>query len=304
MRSSMFSTLIIFAVALLLAGTAFSEPVWAQQQPTEEKPAVIQSEGEASEQSEAGQDAESKALDSTATQWSFQLAYQTMPEYYQDELENGHPRPAGMDNYLQLRIVAPLPMKSFTLLPRLTLRHYENPQGESGIGNTELFLLVMPKALDWGSGRMGIGPLVTMPGNKNVAKEEWGYGFAAAVVNGSGRWFYGLLFTQSWRAIDPNALPPGKSDTNPLGIAPFLNYRLGKGFYVGNGDMVALYDWDSKKFYLPVGIRFGKVVMMKKGTWNFYAEYQTSAVYKDWPGSAVKHSFRVNATFTMPVGGK
>lgn len=301
MRSSLSSTLFIFAVTLLIAGTAFSDPAW-EEQPLKEKPVAAQSEGEASEQGEAASDAETKALDSTATQWSFQLAYQMMPDYYDDTLSDGQTRSAGMDDYIQLRIVAPLPMKSMTLLPRLTLRHYENPQGQSGMGNTELFVLIIPKSLDWGSGRMGIGPLVTMPGNENVARKEWGYGFAAAVVNGSGRWFYGLLFTQSWRGIDPNALPPGKSDTNPLGIAPFLNYRLGKGFYVGNGDMVALYDWDSKKFYLPIGIRIGKVFVMPKGSWNLYAEYQTSAVYKDWGGSAVKNSFRLNVTYTMPVG--
>ena len=88
----------------------------------------------------------------------------------------------------------------------------------------------MPKKLDWGSGRTGIGPLVTLPGNEDVARDEWGYGFAAAVVNTSGSWYYGLLFTQTWRGIDPTALPPGTSDTNPLGIAPFLNYQIGGGW--------------------------------------------------------------------------
>ena len=98
---------------------------------------------------------------------------------------------------------------------------------------------MIPKSWDWGSGRTGIGPLVTLPGNKNVARDEFGYGFAAAVVNTSGKWFYGLLLTQSWRAVDPAALPTGSSDTNPLGLAPFLNYRIGKGWYIGNGDMNA-----------------------------------------------------------------
>ena len=249
------------------------------------------------------QDAQTKALDSTATQWSFQLAYQVMPDYHQDTFDNGQTRPIGSTDYLQLRIVAPVPLKGFTILPRVTLRHYENAAGESGFGNTELFALVIPKAFDWGSGRTGIGPLVTLPGDKKVARDEWGYGFAAAIVNGSGPWFYGLLFTQSWRAIDPTALPPGRSDTNPLGIAPFLNYRFGKsGWDVGNGDMVATYDWDTKKFYLPIGIRVGKVFVKEKGSWNFYVEYQTSLIYGDWLGSAVKNSYRFNVTYTIPVG--
>jgi len=245
-------------------------------------------------------DAETKALDSTATQWSFQLAYQTMPDYHDDILGSGSPRPAGATDYLQFRVVAPLPFENFTLLPRVTLRHYENGQGQSGLGNTEIFGLIIPKSWDWGTGRMGIGPLVTLPGNKDVARDEWGYGFAAAAVNAKGNWFYGVLLTQSWRAVDPAALPAGSNDTNPLGIAPFLNYRLGGGWYVSNGDQVIQYDWDSKKFKIPVGVRFGRVLVKEKGTWNFYAEYQTSAVYDSWPGSAVENSYRINVTYTIP----
>jgi hypothetical protein len=250
------------------------------------------------------QDAGSKALDATATQWSFQFAYQNMPDYYSDVV-NGIPRRPGLDNYLQLRIVAPIPLKSLTILPRVTIRHYENKaNNESGLGNTEIFALIIPKALDWGTGRAGIGPLITTPGSKKVAKDEWGYGFSAAIVNNSGLWFYGLLFTQSWRAVDPSALQPGASDANPLGIAPFLNYRFGSsGYYAGNGDMVALYDWNTKGFYLPIGLRFGKVWVLEKGSINAYAEYQTSAVYKEWQGPAVQNSFRLNITYTMPVSG-
>ena len=85
-----------------------------------------------------------------------------------------------------MRVVAPLTYEKFTLLPRLTLRHYENKQtGETGIGNTELFGLIIPKKLDWG------------------------YGLAGAAVNSSGKWFYGLLLTQSWQSVDPNNLPAG-----------------------------------------------------------------------------------------------
>ena len=109
-----------------------------------------------------------------------------MPDYHDDTLDNGQTRPEGNDNYWQLRIVAPLVYESFTVLPRLTLRHYENAQGESGFGNTEIFGLIVPQSLDWGTGRTGIGPLVTLPGDEDVARDEWGYGFAAAAVNTTG----------------------------------------------------------------------------------------------------------------------
>ena len=271
---------------------------WAQDSDEQGPPAPEATDAATTEDA----DALNKALDSTATQWSFQLAYQVMPDYFGDTMSNGETRPAGATDYLQLRIVAPLAFEKLTILPRVTLRHYENPQGESGMGNTEIFALMIPKKWDWGSGRTGIGPLITLPGSKKVARDEWGYGFAAAVVNSSGPWYYGLLFTQTWRAVDPTSLPPTSSDTNPLGIAPFLNYQLGGGFYVGNGDMVARYDWDTKQVYLPIGIRVGKVFVKEKGSWNAYFEYQTSLIYKDWLGSAVKNSYRFNITYTMPIG--
>jgi hypothetical protein len=248
------------------------------------------------------QDDVSKALDSTATQWSLQMAYQTMPDYHSDAISPGVIRPPGATDYFQLRTVAPLVFDNFTILPRLTIRHYENQQGQSGFGNTELFALIIPKSWDWGTGRFGIGPLITAPGDKEVARDEWGYGFAGGAVNTAGNWFYGLLLTQTWRGVDPANLPVGSSDTNALGLAPFLNYQLGDGWYVGNGDMVAQYDWDTSKFYMPIGVRFGKVNVKPNGSWNFYFEYQTALIYDDWPGPAVKNSYRFNVSYTWPVG--
>jgi hypothetical protein len=248
---------------------------------------------------DGAQDDVSKALDSTATQWSFQFAYQAMPDY-KDDIVGGQVRPEGSTDFVQMRIVAPLAFEKFTILPRLTFRHYENAQGQSGLGNTELFGLIIPKSWDWGSGRMGIGPLITTPGDEDVAKDEWGYGLAGAVVNTSGNWFYGFLATQSWQSVDPLALPPGKSDTNALGLAPFLNYQLGGGWYVGNGDMTIRYDWDSREWYVPLGVRFGKVIVGPNSSWNIYGEYQTSLVYDDYPGPAVDNSYRINVTYTMP----
>jgi hypothetical protein len=246
------------------------------------------------------QDDVSKALDSTATQWSFQFAFQAMPDY-KDDTVDGAQRREGATDFVQVRIVAPLAFENFTILPRLTFRHYENAQtGKSGLGNTELFGLIIPKSWDWGTGRMGLGPLVTTPGDSGVAKDEWGGGLAGAIVNTSGNWFYGFLITQSWQAVDPEALPPSKSNTNPLGIAPFLNYQMGNGWYVGNGDMTIRYDWDSKELYMPIGVRVGKVFVGAKSSWNIYGEYQTSLVYDDYPGPAVADSFRINVTYTMP----
>ncbi len=249
------------------------------------------------------EDRATMALDSTASQWSFQFAYQISSDYHDDELDDGSTRPAGNTDFLQVRVVAPLAFKSFTILPRVTLRHYENAKGESGIGNTEIFGLIIPKSWDWGSGRFGIGPLVTLPGSEKVSKDEWGYGFATAAVNGSGNWFYGILLTQTWQSVQPDAqVPPTGSNTNPLGIAPFLNYKLARGWYVSNGDMIIQYDWDTRKWYVPIAVRVGKVFIGEKSSWNVYGEYRTSLAYSSWQGSAVKNAYRFNVTYSLPVG--
>ncbi len=258
-----FKRTFVFLMAIIIAGYA---PVLSAQ---EEDEAETTTEAEIDIDVASNSD-QTKALDSTATQWSFQGAYQVMPDYFDDEMSNGETRPAGATDYVQMRIVAPLAFDNFTILPRLTLRHYENAQGESGIGNTEIFALIIPKSWDWGTGRMGIGPLVTLPGDEEVARDEWGYGLAAVYVNGKGNWFYGLLATQSWRSVDPVALPVGTSDTNPLGLAPIVKYLIGGGWYVSNGDMIIQYDWDNKEWKVPLGIRFGKVIVNDKSSWNVY----------------------------------
>jgi hypothetical protein len=272
---------------MLASGASWAQEAEQTDSPVQDVPA------------KAVQDDVSKALDSTATQWSFQFAYQQSD--YKDDRVDGMTRQPGLDNFWQVRIVAPLAFDSFTMLPRLTLRHYEDKRnGKDGWGNSELFGLIIPKSWDWGTGRVGLGPLITAPGDEDVARDEWGYGFAAAAVNTSGKWFYGLLFTQSWRGVDPNNLSPDDDNTNPLGIAPFLNYQLGNGWYVGNGDMVIQYDWNAKEFYVPINVRVGKVNVGEKGSWNFYAEVGTSLIYKDWPGSAKDTSVRLNVTRTIP----
>ena len=57
-----------------------------------------------------------------------------------------------------------------------------------------------------------------------------------------------------------------------------------------------------QKLYIPIAFRLGKVFVKEKHTWNFYGEYRTSLVYKGWAGSAVKNSYRINATYSIPVG--
>ena len=271
----------------------------------------------ATEEQEGEQSRESKALDSTASQWSLQLAYEANTDYRQDTLASGEVRPEGNKGFFQYRMVAPVPIKGgagqggITILPRLTLRLSENKNGEWGLSPTDLFALIVP--LQWATGRAGIGPDIVIPGSSKVGSSEWAYGFAAAVIQ---RFFdekviAGLLFQQTWGRRDvvdlsqPVPIPTGERETgaNPLVINPFVTFQLGKGWYLSTNDMAMQYSWEFKGWKVPIGLRFGYVLVQPTSSWNFYVEYATEFATDDWPGAAAKTKLRLNASYTIPVGG-
>ena len=256
------------------------------------------------------QSRESAALDNTAAQWSFQFAYQAMPDYRQDTLASGEVRPEGNKGYVQYRMVAPMQLGSVKLLPRLTLRLSENKDGEWGLSPTDLFALIVP--WEWSSGRAGFGPDIVIPGSSKVGSSEWAFGFAGAVIQRffDDRMMVGLLLQQVWGkrdVVDLSQPVPVVTDetevgANPLIINPFINFQLGKGWYIGTNDLQAQYSWEFGGWKVPVGLRFGYVLVQPKASWNFYVEYATDFATDDWPGAAAKSKYRVNVSYAMPVG--
>lgn len=254
------------------------------------------------------QSRESMANDNTASQWSFQLAYQAMTEYRQDTLSNGFVRPEGNKGFAQFRMVAPIGLGKVTVLPRLTFRVTENKDGEWGVSPTDLFALIMP--FEWATGRAGLGPDIVIPGSEKVGSSEWQYGLAAAVVQ---RFFNdkvigGLLVQQTWGkrdVVDPNnPIPTGSIETgaNPIVINPFVNVGLGKGWYLATNDLVVSHSWEFGGWKVPVGARFGHVLVRPNNSWNFYVEYATEFATSDWPGPVAKHKIRFNVSYQIPVG--
>lgn len=254
------------------------------------------------------QSRESAALDNTAAAWSFQFAYQAMPDYRQDTLSNGDVRPEGNKGYTQFRVVAPIKIGGLSVLPRLTLRYSENKDGEWGLSPTDLFALILP--FDWGTGRAGLGPDIVIPGSSKVGSSEWSYGLAGAVIQRffNDRMMVGLLLQQTWGQRDVYDLGQGvptdevETGANPLIINPFINFQLGKGWYIGTNDLVAQYSWEFGGWKLPVGARLGYVLVNPNNSWNFYVEYASDIATDDWPGAAAKNKYRVNVSYSMPVG--
>jgi hypothetical protein len=304
--------LLLFLALNLVAAAMAEEPA---KEPVTEQDQADQDQGKTPDPDPAAapeQSRESMAVDSSATQWSFQFAWQGNPTYHQDELDDGTTRPQGSQGFFQFRLVMPIPPSDaipFTILPRLTLRRTHAQNDKWGGAPAELFVLLIP--WDWGTGRFGAGPLMQFPSSdSNFGSTEFGYGFSAALIQRgmNDKLLYGVLVSQAWSSADdftasPLSDPVSRSTkASPIGINPFITFQLGGGFYVHNGEMVAQYDWNRKEFYLPIGVRFGKVFVQPAGSWNVYGEYVTSVIYGDWSRSAIKNSYRINLSYTIPVG--
>ncbi len=294
------ATVLLLAVALCLTlpGFAGAQETEGAKETEEEK-----TKEEILEYTTGGQSRESMANDSTASQWSFQIAYEAR-DWRDDILANGQPRPEGTNNFWQFRFVAPLsPERTglpFPLLPRVTLRNEEAKNGTSGGGNAEIFVLGLP--VDWGTGRWGIGPQINLPADsEQFGTTAWRFGLATAVLQRAmkDKILFGLLVQQTWGETDP--LRPDDIIAQPISIQPVFNYALPQGYYLNIGETALSYDWQADAWLVPVGLRFGKLFIKPESTWNLYVEYRTTVVYKDWPGSALENAVRLNVSYTIPV---
>jgi len=240
------------------------------------------------------QSRESAAVDPTAAQWSFQLAYEGNYDYQEPET-----RGVGPKGFLQFRLVAPVgASESFPipLLPRLTAKLIQNSQDQYGFGQSDLFVLGILN--QWASGRWGLGPQINFPSQEGFGNTNWRYGLAAAVTQRAlnDDLFLALLLQQVWG--DDGT---GVTYASPLGINIPVVYQLGKGYYIGNGDFVISYNWQDNSWFVPFGIRFGRAFISPESTWNAYIEYRTWAYEKDWTGPVADHSLRINVQYQIPV---
>ena len=249
----------------------------------------------------AQQSRESMAVDATASQWSYQFALEAFMDYKTDTMSNGVVRPPGDNGFLQFRMVAPIAgLLPITLLPRLTVRLASNSADDIGIGGSDLFILGILK--DWGTGRFGLGPQINFPAMDGFGNKNFGLGLAAAFTQRAlnDKLFFALLFQQTWSSVD-DGMGSSSTKASPLSINPSFVFQLGQGWYIGNGDFLLRYHWDTKAWWVPFGVRFGKAMVQPGKTYNAYIEYASSVIYDDWIGSIPSWSLRVNFQFQIPV---
>ncbi len=246
------------------------------------------------------QSIESAAVDPTATQWSYQFAYEQFFDYKNDILESGMMRPDGRQRFGQFRLVAPIPKGKLpiTLLPRLTLRVQQQPESAGndwGIGSSDLFVLGILN--DWGTGRWGLGPQLNFPSMEGFGNTSWGVGLAGAVTQRAfnDKLFMALLLQQTWSDQGRG------TNAGTLSINPTFVIQIANGWYAGNGDYVISYNWQDKSWLIPLGLRIGKAFISEKNTFNAYVEWASSATWPDWQGPVASNSFRVNIQWQIPV---
>ncbi|MGF1466696.1 MAG: hypothetical protein ACFCGT_11235 [Sandaracinaceae bacterium] len=295
-----------------LAASAIAWPALAQEASpsegtAEETPAEA---GAPDEEAPAdyGQSRESMAVDTTASQWSFQFAFQGFPEYREGTLDDGTQRPEGRRNFSQLRIVAPIVLPRVTVLPRLTVRLAESATGSLGLNPTDLFALVIPRAFEWSSGRAGFGPNILFPSASfasGTPASAFGpsvvqLGLAGAIIQRAwnDRIVMGLLVQQAFgpTAAD-NSIQPG-----PIVINPFFTLQIWNGIYVSTNDLQMQINWQTGGIKAPIGGRLGYAWVLPSVTFNFYGEYGTEVGSSSWRGSLAEHYYRLNVTFQIPVG--
>lgn len=252
---------------------------------------------------DAGQSRQSMANDQSATQWTYLIGHQWM-NYHSDELPPGVNRPAGVARHWQGRIVMPIPENDwlpFAVLPRLTVRYATARDGTSGLGAADFFVLGVIG--DWGSGRWGLGPLITSPASdERLGLTEWTFGVSAGFSQRfvEDRLNIFVVAGQTWGRLDPFR-PEAEDVEAPFVINPMIIWQMTDEWYLANADMVIRYDWDTNAWNVPLGLRLGRLFVQDKGTWNVYLEYQTSAVWDDWPGSAISSQWRLNVGYSVPV---
>ena len=112
---------------------------------------------------------------------------------------------------------------------------------------------------------VGFGPTVTLPtaAAKDLGTGKWSAGPAAVAVWMPGHWVIGALVNNQWSFAGDN----DRRQVNQMLVQPFVNYNLGKGWYLASSPIITA-DWEAKQgknvWTVPVGGGFGRLFRVGK----------------------------------------
>jgi hypothetical protein len=217
----------------------------------------------AEEPAPGGQSLEQAASDPTASLMSVQIQDIYVGDYHNLNDESG--------NTILLRSAVPFKTGSLDHIARVTLPIVtDSPSGESGLGDTALFdLIVFNKP--WG--RWGVGAVILIPtATKDpLGSGKWAAGPAVGFVARSNKLLWGM-FNQNLFTF---AGDESREDVNVSNLQPIINYALPDRWSIGTSEMNIIYDWKKRDWTaLPLGIKLAKLVKFGKLPVQFSGAYE------------------------------
>jgi hypothetical protein len=157
---------------------------------------------------------------------------------------------------------------NYTLVTRTIIPIVSNPslgqasyERTNGIGDSTFTAFFTPKKTGKSGIVWGVGPTVYLPTatDKDLGTKKWGAGASAVALKSSGKWMYGALVSNIW-----DFAGAGNEDINLMTIQPFVNYNMGKGWFVASVPIITA-NWEADndhKWTIPMGVGIGKATKM------------------------------------------
>jgi len=129
-----------------------------------------------------------------------------------------------------------------------------------GLGDITVSLFASPKKPSNGV-IWGIGPILYFPTatDELLGAQKWGAGPSAIALTMRGRWTLGALANHVWSFAGND----DRDDLNNTFVQPFLAYTTPTAWTV-SFQSETTYNWESRKWSVPVNVAVAKLVMMGK----------------------------------------
>lgn len=220
---------------------------------------------------------------------------------FQDNFDfNGGRRGDGFSYTLNFQPVIPVRLSNdWTLITRtiVPIVHSERiaPQHETGLGDvTQSFLFSRRsgvQGLTVGAGPVFLWPTATRPAFQS---RQWAAGPTGVVVRQSGPWTFGALANHLWGYADAGSRQ-GRPAVNQSFVQPFVSRNFAGGFALST-TLEASYDWDGRKWTLPLGVGASQLVNVGGRPINLAVQARH---WLDGPSTAPEWGLRFTATLVF-----
>lgn len=159
-----------------------------------------------------------------------------------------------------------------------------NLPGATGLGDINYSLFLSPAQtgkLIW-----GVGPSISLPTATDplLGSEKWSAGPTAVFLTQDETWTFGALIRQTWSFAGASS----RGEVNQFLLQPFVNYRLGDGWYLNSAPILTA-NWTANagnQWTIPLGGGAGRVFQIGQQPINMrleaYGNAQAPQNAPDW----------------------